>query len=224
MANRSRSLKSHSRRSPKKVPRSNTLIVCEGEKTERIYFQDLKNDLRLTTVEVEIIGEGGAPSTVVERATRKRDERKKKAKRNIYTSEYDSIWCVFDIERPGQIHRLDDVINRAKANNFNLAMSNPAFELWYLIHFEPGGKPYHDCADITSDLKNYIPNYSKSESIYNTLSPHTDKAIANSRNLLNNRWNGKNSEIKDCNPSTRVHRLVLHLKGISNFSSDLLDT
>lgn len=42
------------------------LIVCEGEKTEPIYFKDLIGVLGLTSAEVEVCGDSGAaPESVV---------------------------------------------------------------------------------------------------------------------------------------------------------------
>ncbi|WP_435306157.1 RloB family protein [Pseudoxanthomonas sp. LjRoot125] len=64
------------------------LIVCEGAKTEPHYFASLRNELRLGTANILVLGEqcGSSPMTVVEFAIEKfRSSR-----------DYDRIFCVFD--------------------------------------------------------------------------------------------------------------------------------
>lgn len=61
------------------------VIVCEGEKTEEIYFNGIRQKYRLSTTRIKFIGLGADPLAVVERAEAlKRD--------------YDHAWAVFDVE------------------------------------------------------------------------------------------------------------------------------
>lgn len=50
--------------------------------------------------------------------------------------EIDEIWCVFDVESPKSHPNLLNAIALAKKNGINLAISNPCFELWLILHFE----------------------------------------------------------------------------------------
>ena len=52
-AKRNRELK---RNRAKRAPYERVLIVCEGEKTEPLYFKDLVSYYRLNTANVEICG------------------------------------------------------------------------------------------------------------------------------------------------------------------------
>ena len=45
---------------------------------------------------------------------------------------YDAVWCVFDVDEHPQIA---DARQMARANGIELAISNPCFELWLLLHF-----------------------------------------------------------------------------------------
>jgi RloB-like protein len=57
------------RKVSQKGPYDRVLIVCEGEKTERIYFKDLINHYRLSTANIEVCSSGGsAPKSVVDHA------------------------------------------------------------------------------------------------------------------------------------------------------------
>jgi hypothetical protein len=99
------------------------LIVCEGTKTEPNYFLGF----RLTNVDV--IGVGGDPLTVVNTAIDKRKERRKEGKI------YDQIWCVFDRDS-FPANRFNDALQKARISELHVAYSNEAFELWYILHFE----------------------------------------------------------------------------------------
>ena len=43
--------------------------------------------------------------------------------------------CVFDVEAPNQHERLFEAIEMAHGNNIQVAVSNPCFELWLLLHY-----------------------------------------------------------------------------------------
>ena len=47
-------------------------------------------------------------------------------------SEY---WCVFDVEAPAPHERLHEAVQMASANGISLAISNPCFELWLVLHY-----------------------------------------------------------------------------------------
>ena len=57
---KARDLSSLDRRSRHQRPRKSILIVCEGQATEPNYFKSLRRELRLSSVEVQIEGEGVA--------------------------------------------------------------------------------------------------------------------------------------------------------------------
>ena len=44
-------------------------------------------------------------------------------------------WCVFDVEAPRQHERLLEAVQMAQDNDIGVAVSNPCFELWLLLHF-----------------------------------------------------------------------------------------
>lgn len=47
------------RRKPARAPYAKVLIVCEGEKTEPLYFNGLRDHYRLNSTNVEVTGECG---------------------------------------------------------------------------------------------------------------------------------------------------------------------
>ncbi|MFJ8858611.1 RloB family protein [Streptomyces sp. NPDC102451] len=109
------------------------LIYCEGECTEVQYFQGLKAELRALPVAICVGGEHGEPMSVVRAAI----EHKKRAP---YSSEdrrteYDEVWCVIDVEAPTPHDGLDEALARARREGVGVALTNPCFELWILLHF-----------------------------------------------------------------------------------------
>ncbi len=67
------------------------------------------------------------------------------------------MWCVFDVdEHP----RLGDAKVMAAAHDINLAISNPCFELWLILHLResPGMQHRHAMQDL---LESLVPGYEK---------------------------------------------------------------
>lgn len=121
------------------------LIVCEGEKTEPLYFEAFKNDLPkglLENATIEIEGEGKNTLSLIESVAKIRERREMESGRS-----YDQTWAVFDRDSflPQQFN---NAIFKAKAATPEIycAWSNEAFELWYLLHFEfyQDGASRHD--------------------------------------------------------------------------------
>ena len=104
---RSRTSKQLKRRRASIIPKTE-LIVCEGSKTEKMYFEALKARLRLRAVKVHVISPSGSePIAVVEEAISKKKEM---AKLGI---PYEKVWCVVDVEIPH--HRtLDEAWEKAR--------------------------------------------------------------------------------------------------------------
>jgi len=152
------------------------LIVCEGSKTEPDYFESLKKAFRLTTVDVKVVYDKPDPKSVVKRAEELREKRKISS-----FAQYDQIWCVIDVEAPQPHPTLDEAYDRAQKRGFNLALSNPCFEFWFLLHFERTSQ------QMTSKkakqlVKKYLPDDDK-DAFDNKLFPNTKTAISNASQL-----------------------------------------
>ncbi|MEH2275527.1 MAG: RloB family protein [Nostoc sp.] len=170
------------------------LIVCEGAKTEPNYFMSFR--VPKNVVKVEGLGEN--PSRLVESA--------KKLNRQ---EEYDQVWCVFDRDSWTK-ENFNNAIKNAKEQGFEVAYSNEAFELWYVLHFEflNTGIPRSDYMRKLSSLfgRTYQKN---SETIYDELFEKQAIAIRNAENLLK-QYDPHHIPVTD-NPSTTVHLLVKEL-------------
>lgn len=216
MSRRDRSRKSLRRRAPSIKPRESVLIVCEGAKTEPQYFKALRKELRLLTVEVVVEGEGcdSAPISVVDHAISLRQQRDKEAKQSVGAVAYDVIWCVMDVEAPRPHTSLAQAVDKAKANNLRMALSNPMFEYWYLLHFEKTSALMQRNRDVMKKLKEHHAKYKKNDpEFFTVVYPRTAKAIENSKAVLKEKHYG--DDLQNCNPSTHVHRVVEHLQSVA---------
>lgn len=205
------------RKKPQQEPRQRILIVCEGEKTEPIYFEFLRNQLRLSTAEVQVVGKecGSEATSVVEYAIREI--------RNSKDNPFDQVWCIIDVEAPPR-RSLDDAYDRVISyksprglkTKLQIILSNPCFEFWYILHFEKTSRCYIQNKDVISHLKQKLPRYEKSDqSIPDTIFDKTETAIRNSKQVLKEK-HGDNPDIRCCNPSTCVHQAVEQLYKIVN--------
>ncbi len=174
-------------------PKERFLIVCEGAKTEPNYFRNF----RVPKNVVEIHGIGDNTLGVVEEAIRLKNNEK-----------YDQVWCVFDRDSfPAA--RFNVAFTLATENDIEIAYSNEAFELWYLLHFN-----YYDSGMSRKQYGNKLTEllgfkYEKnSDSIYDEILDKQPAAIKNAKRLLET-YNPQNPE-RD-NPSTKVHLLVVEL-------------
>ena len=209
MTRRARDRKSLKRRAPSRVPRERILIVCEGKRTEPNYFQAMRRELNLTSVEVEVVGGLKAPISVVNAAL----DRRRAAARSAVVDKYASVWCVMDVEAPAPHESLPRAVDKARANRLSVALSNPCFEYWYLLHFERTSALMPRNEDVFSALKRHFPKYAKNDSaIHGVLIPLTETAIDNADGVLKEKHCGEN--LWEHNPSTHVHRLVAKLKTV----------
>ncbi len=199
-----RGWKSFQRRKPSRELRARILIVCEGEKTEPIYFRALRKDKQLSAAEVEAGPSpyGTDPRSVVDCAV----DRKKEAFDD--NEPYDKVWCVFDRD---QHERFKEALNRAEAHDIGVAFSNPSFELWFLQHFRYSTAYIHR-DNAVSELEQHIPHYDKSTDVYDYILPQQGCAVDNARRLAQYHV-GVNEPT--ANPSTTVHELVTALNKLA---------
>ncbi len=128
------------------------LIATEGYKTEPQYFQSFNTRDALIRVKCLKEKNKSAPEQVLERMKdRIQQERLKKS---------DEAWLVVDKDQwtPEQLSQLQQWSQQA--TNYGLAVSNPKFELWLLLHFEDA-RGISSSRDCSERLARYLPEYGK---------------------------------------------------------------
>jgi hypothetical protein len=151
----SRKRRSFIRSSGTRAYRSVYIIATEGKETEPQYFKMKLFQPSTTNIHIEILPTNNdpSPSNVLNRMkTRLKD---------YHSKEYVYSWLVVDKDswKDTQLNQLAEWADEDK--NRGLAVSNPQFEYWLLLHFEEadGKCSKEDCLD---HLRRHLPEYSKS--------------------------------------------------------------
>lgn len=211
---KAKSEKDLARKKAKRSSYEKILIVCEGEKTEPNYFNELKDYYQLNTANVVVDGRCGSdPWSIYQHAQKCVSQAKK------FNDPYDKIYCVFDKDKHTTYQRTLDAIIKVNAKqDFTAIVSVPCFEFWLLLHFIYTTQPFvaagnESAGDRTIDeLKNYLPNYQKSEQgLFTQLAPKLDFAKANAQHTLTAAIANQTD-----NPSTYIHELVEYLQNLKN--------
>lgn len=196
---------------PKKRPKPTILIICEGKTTEPTYFEEFKIKCENSLVEVEAIGIGGAPETVVLKAIEELRERQKLARKSGDSFELEiEAWAVFDRDDVS-INKIREAIALAKRNNVSVAFSNPCFEVWGLMHYSVYSRPGHQ-SECHKALKKVLKGYCHQNNPVldvNILHPMYADAVKNAKIAINERE--KNGDAMG-DPSTTVFHLTEQIK------------
>jgi hypothetical protein len=201
--------KSGERNLPTETPRKpgrgiekykNTLIICEGNRTEVNYFEALCKDIRSRSTPIEI--KSGAafhndPERIIARAL-------------DLAESYDHVWVVFDDDARD---RALDLAKKACDKDLSVAFSNPCFEVWYILHFENRTGPFKNSQAVKNRLKRkHIRDYRESMGVYDRILPHQQDALQRAESLR--AWLIDNAKLETDNPSSSVDRLVVFLQGL----------
>ena len=188
------------------------LIACEGEKTEYGYFEDVRKSLRMEPNKIIVLKpEASDPLGIVKQALEERTYRQQEKE----WDEDDIAWAVFD----GDEHKANNIDNWrqalqiAQAKDIRLAISNPSFEYWYLLHYQDQ-TGYLTRQQALNLLKTHVPKYEKSDVLYREeLQPRTESAISRAKQVINQSLtNALESYSNPCTHAWELVELILSLQ------------
>ena len=181
-------------------------LICEGSETEIRYFKNFRS--RECNIDIVPI-----PSQY-----KSADKLVQKVRATIgfspyYPDEGDMIWCVFDRD-----DNTNDMLAKAKRQalkeGYQIAFSNPSFEIWFLLHFQDQTTPVENCEAAIKLLKKKgrLEQYEKNRDIYEQLKPLQEMAVKRAKKLAE-RLRTENIDIltRESNPATTVSELVEYL-------------
>lgn len=190
---------------------ANYLIVCEGKKTEPNYFNGLKrkinekygNKVDVLIPNIDVKGTGMNTTSLV-KYTQKTVNHANKV--------YGQVWVVFDKDDYND-EQFDSAIKNC---DYNVAWSNPNFEVWLLAHFKKVNR-YISKDDVLQELskefqKKGLGDYTKNDTnIFDKVTSegklHT--AIKNCEHMEELNKDGLASQR---NPMTKIYKIVDGLK------------
>lgn len=187
------------------------LIVTGGVRTEHQYFEWVQREFRTAGVELHLESEGYSPRGLLEVAIKKRDQDARDARRSGDSSNtYEEVWVVTDVDE--FVTELREVSTAAESRGVRVAVSNPCFEAWLVMHVDGSAAPV-DRFQAQSKAKQLglvdpnndkIPVTSVLRGKFQIAAGRADSLIA--------RHEGNGTVFPHDTPSTRVHLLVRRLE------------
>ncbi len=189
--------------------KNSVLIFSEGEKTEPLYFNEIKEYIKnKTSKQIKNIEVKGFGKSTVSLLNAVEEELQKSYE---YVSEKD-IWIVFDRD---SFEDFDKAIELIQEKGYNAIWSNECFELWYLLHFQNytvnNGRQDYYCKLDKHFKSNFKIGYEKScKNIFSKLGDdRRNSAILHCKNLEESLDVCK--KYSEQAPSTKIHILVEEL-------------
>lgn len=179
------------------------LIGAEGKnQTERKYFKAF-NQVQSEYKKMAGKGNNTDPVGVVE------DLLKSAKQEELDLKDGDMLACFIDVDfKKGRDQELRAAMKLARQNNISVFLSNPCFEIWYLLHFRYSTKLYGSNEEVIKELDSYISDYSKSKDVYDLIENKIDQALLNTKRLESYHLeNGTNDRLKKL-PSTEAYKLI----------------
>jgi hypothetical protein len=187
------------------------IIATEGKCSEKQYFEALRVRRGKTNIHIHVLAtqdNRSSPDSVLQRLNEFKSYYSLKESR-------DELWMVIDVDKWGD-SKLSNIARRCKQKGYFLAVSNPCFELWLLMHVKKlSDYSDHELEKIKDNEKTgsrtYLEvklievfgTYNKSKLIPGRYIPHIESAIDEAKRLDIDR-----SERWPSGLGTRVHLLA----------------
>lgn len=172
--------------------RRSFLIVVGADRTEADYLEGLRDHARAPNVSMRVVTKPGSPDQLVHHV-----------KRMSGVDDFDQVWCVTDVdhyEREGG--KVTTAVTAAAEAGIEVAVSNPCFELWLLLHRETCTAACENCETVMRKLRKRLPAYDKTRLRFEDFAEGVETAIERARRL------DPTGKDHVRNPSTGVWRLV----------------
>jgi hypothetical protein len=187
----------YQRRSLGRPQRARLLVVCGADQTEPTYVRALLHEHKLPGSHVLPVKHGRDPMRVVAEAARM-----------AAGEEWDEVWCVFDHD---QFANAEAACGRAVEQGFQVACSNPCFEVWFLLHYRYKAAQIRDGAAAVRELTRLRGKpYSKGDDLYPGLRERQDDALDRAQCLRDEHVS--RGRLESHNPSTSVDLLVRRVR------------
>lgn len=182
--------------------RQNKVVLIITEKTEKIYFENFKKLKRGINVEIRK-DTGSDPITLVKFSNKIKND-----------YDVDRIYCVYDVNSTDE-DSLIEAQRLASNSGINSCVSNPCFEIWFLLHFDYSTTTLSSYSDVKRELSRYLSDYEKNKNVYGRLQSLQAKAISHAKQLELHHKRECIASIRRCNPSTQIYMLVEYLNSLS---------
>lgn len=110
-------------------------------------------------------------------------------------------------DKNAEIKEADEI---AKQAGFEIILSNPCFEVWYICHYLFSTKNYSSNEQVINQLKKYVRDYNKNKNdMFEETNEKIDMAYKNAVKLEEFCLNNKKEPHKvDFSPSTEIYKVI----------------
>ncbi|TAE16101.1 MAG: RloB domain-containing protein [Bacteroidetes bacterium] len=187
-------------------------IFCEGAKREKDYFkQFIGRDSRIDLIVYDLKDtEDNSASGLVSIANKSLEKYQK--------LEVDEVWIVLDTDTHGNPHRIEklkEMREQCQAEGWQVAQSNPCFEVWLYYHFQ-AEKPELENMDVPKVWKDLLNDAIKGGFSSKRHFVLVKTAIENAQNVFQLDENGF-PELA----TTEVHQLAQNILAIGNMQEKI---
>ena len=169
------------------------VIAFEGAKTEKKYFEEMASQKYYYNSKVKVypLVKEAVTASSPEHVVRQLNSFKEKCP-DLQPD--DEFWLVIDVDRWGD-EKLSEIAQRCHQKDYKLAISNPCFELWLLLHWKTLDEYSEDVLDeflenskvtknrtrLDVELLKILGEYNKSKLKVEHYLPYVERAIENAR-------------------------------------------
>lgn len=197
-----------SRRVGFKSPLPVVVVVCDDNATAPAYFAPLQREIKASVIlnVVPAPYHGASPNDVVKEAIEQRSKLKNGEEKG------DAVWAIFDTEHePHDRLRAKAAKEKAKQKKIKVAVSDPCYEVWTLLHLEDTGRHFANCQAVINQIKT-----AWKKKFDQPFGPQ--KAQADYRKIVSLRHKASKRAKKHCQSSaqstTEVYKLIDHIESL----------
>ena len=175
------------------------LIIAEGKNvTESQYFKSFQK--QHSGFNIQML----TPGNITDPAGMQRKILQYWKDKGLDEKQGDIAFIVLDLDcSAGKAQLIKKLAKRNDITKF--VVSNPCFEVWFLLHFRYSTHAYASSAEAVRDLKKHIPGYEKNIHVAPIIADNLETAMDNAKKLKEY-FDGMNAEwpSEKCNPRTDV--------------------
>lgn len=165
------------RNTGRKTPKPVLLLVAEGRNvTETLYFRQFQKQHASYMIKIIAPGSVTDPKGMLEKLETYW------LRNGMDFTKGDRGFVVLDLDCDDRKAKLiKELETSSKVAQF--VISNPCFEVWFLLHYKYTTHVYLNGAEVLRDLRSFIPDYEKNKDITGLLSDKTEFALQNAEKL-----------------------------------------
>ena len=208
MSKSGRSFSSKKRNKQSRKEKPMIIITAEGRnETEARYFSNFRTADCPYIIKFHKAGHLTDPTKLAESIRKRWDAEEA----DVRTG--DMAFVVVDLDnKESKAKEIQQLETKSRVEKF--IVSNPSFEVWFLLHYEYSTRSYMSVDAVIKELRKHYPGYEKTSDMYPILLDKVDDAITNAEKLedYHNAEEHLHPDAK-CNPYTDVHKFVKLIHG-----------